>query len=471
MKLSTDEYDVIVIGGGTAGSNAARSARSAGAKNILIVHLPELINTCAERGCMPSKSIISSSERGESFEDAVRLMDTHISTLTDGLHDSLKNEFEMIEGKASFLGEGKGITIEGADGSQSARGKRYVIATGSSSFVPPIQGLDTLPEGAVLTSDDVVSHKHIKELPSSIFILGGGPIGLEMMTVFSHFGSNVIVADRGSLLPRMDPEFGREMKKAIDSDKNVTWLSSAKLASVRSEGNGLVFSVECDGKTEEYRAEKLLVAVGRRPILDSLNLGNAGIISEKGRIKFDEKTLLSDNPDIYIAGDMTGTYQILHYAVAMGKVAGHNAAKGVAEREIDYTVLKMGVIFSEPQIAQVGISEREAKESGIETVSSVLELPNIGRGFLENRQVGLWKMTAEKKNGRIIGAQAVGPSPHSEWFVDLVSWMMYFKGTVRDLREKAPYYHPTYPELLQSMGRELCKKLGDDADDTICPGS
>jgi len=463
-------YDVIIIGGGTAGSNAARASLKAGAKKVLLVHSSKLLNTCVEEGCMPSKSIIHSSAEGMSFTDATTQMDGHIDQLLGGISGLLSKEgFEIMEGDAVFLPNDEGLQVTDGDGEKTVQGKSYVIATGSSSFVPPIDGLDTVSSDLILTSEHIVSHKHILKLPKSVFILGGGPIGLEMMTVFNNFGTNIIVAEMGEhLLSRMDPEFGLEMERAILKLENVTLLTKSKVVKVREANGEVVVSVEQNGEEKEYKAEKLLLATGRRPNLEKLELQNVGVVLQKGRPKFNVETLETDSPNVFIAGDATGTYQILHYASAMGKVAGHNAVVGKGDRKIDYELLSMGVIFSEPQIGNIGLTEIVAKEKGVDVVSSTLKLPNIGRGLLENQPVGLWKLTARKSDARIVGAQAVGPSPHSEWFIDMVAWLIYFKGTTHDLKKKQPYYHPTYPELLQSMGRELCSKLGEEEDDTIC---
>lgn len=455
------QYDVVVIGGGTAGSNAARAARRAGAERVALIHLPDFFNTCIEEGCMPSKSLITSAERGLSFTDATKLMEQHIDRLREGSHKGLEAEdFEIILGKAHFV-EGGSLVVEGADGEHHLSGARYVLATGSESFVPPITGLDTLPEDAHFTSSGLVSKRHITTLPKSVFILGGGPIGLEMMTALSHFGVDVTVAERAEgLLGRMDPEFGKELERAIEQNPHTKVLTGANLSAVAYEGNEVVCTVDRGGKEETYRAEKILLAVGRKPCFESLHLEHAGIkLDEKGHLPYDEATLQTENLNIYVAGDMTGRYQILHFAAAMGRVAGENAAKGAPGAKMDYAKNNMGVIFSEPQIGNVGMTETEAGKAGVETISVTLDLPNIGRGLLEDRKVGLWKVTAQKSDGRILGAQAISAMPHSEWFVDVIAWIMHFNGTVDDLVEKVPYYHPTYPELLQSLGRMLKEKM------------
>jgi pyruvate/2-oxoglutarate dehydrogenase complex dihydrolipoamide dehydrogenase (E3) component len=469
--LKGDAFDVVVIGGGTAGSNAARRALKSGAKSVLVVHQDRLLNTCVERGCMPSKSIISSAEQGLSFDAAMDRMDAHIDRLYDGLRASLYDEFEMLEGAASFLPEGGGLKVVTKDGERVVHGARYVIATGSRPLIPPIDGIETLPEGSVLVSDDIVSHEHIKALPASVFILGAGPIGLEMMTMFSQFGARVTVADMGAPLANMDPEFGEALVEAVAHMEEVTLLTSSRLVRVTSKGDELVFSVEREGSSEEYRAEKLLVAAGRRSDFDTLGLENVGLTMERGRPDFDRGTLqASQNPEIYFAGDVTGQYQILHYAAEMGVVAGHNAAVGKPERSVDYRKLSMGVIFSEPQIAFSGISESQAQEERLKVVTATIDLPNIGRGLLEDRKVGIWKLVARADDGRIVGAAALGHAPHSEWFADTARWIMYFNGTARDVRDKTPYYHPTYPELFRTLGNELCRKLHTEGNTIICPG-
>lgn len=468
MAVLKELYDVVVIGGGTAGSNAARSALQAGARNVLLIHQPTLLNTCAEEGCMPSKSIIHASHEGLSFGEATERMEGHIERLKNGLQETLTQEFEMLVGDASFEQDGSLRVVTDSD-TLVVCGKRFVIASGSSTFVPPIAGLEDIADDFILTSEDIVSKRHIKELPRSVFIVGGGPIGLEMLTIFANFGVAVTIAERGTLLGRMDPEFGVEMEKALMGRGDVRLLTNTTIERVAQKGAELSLTTTTDGVEHEYQAEKLFFATGRIPNLQTLGVEKVGLELEKGKVTFNAETLQTSNPDIFVAGDVTGTYQILHYAGAMGRVAGYNAARGAGEKTMNYPTLSMGVIFSEPQIGNVGLTESVAKEKGIEVVSATLDLPTIGRGLLENRKIGLWKLTAEKGTGLVVGAQAIGPSPHSEWFVDTVAWIMHFKGTVHDLKTKQPYYHPTYPELFQSLGRELCRKLDQEVDDSIRP--
>jgi len=466
----TESYDVVVIGGGTAGSNAARSALKAGATRVALVYLPSFFNTCIQMGCMPSKSLIAAAHQGLSFQDAVARMEGHIKRLEKSLEDKLSEDgYEIIIGRASFASGGN-LLVENDGDKRELSGKRYVIAVGSKSFIPPVPGLRELPKEYLLTSDDVVSLDHIKEAPSSLIIVGDGPIGLEMATVFSAFGTKIDILDRSKPLSRMDPEFGEELEKILEADPNITLHKSASIVEVAQENGKLRFTVDKNGTEEMYEAEKVLVATGRKPVFDDLNIEHVNVTTERGHIMHDKDTLVTLNPDIYVAGDVTGAYQILHFASEMGKVAGYNAAVGKPERAVPYERLSMAIIFFNPEayeIASMGLTEQAAKEQGIETVNATIRFPEVGRGILENRSFGLWKITVAKEDGRILGTQVIGPM--AEALVDIIAWIMHFNGTARDLFEKIPYYHPTYPELLQSLGREICKKLNEESDTTICP--
>lgn len=441
-------YDVIVIGGGTAGSNAARSASKAGAK-VLMVRKKEVWNTCVQEGCMPSKSILSGAHHGEDIEKVMQTRDAHIHRLTSFLDESLqKEDFDIVNGEASF-NEGETLTLKTEAGEETYKGERYVIATGSKPFVPPIEGLDTLSAERIITSEEVVSDTHITALPQSIAILGAGPIGLEMATFFREMGSEVTVIDRGAtLLSRMDPEFGLMAYEYMHTVLGIQFEQVASVERVSEKDGGVVITL----KDKEVVAEKLLIATGRKPHFESLNLHYLGVDVKDGRIVFDEKTLATSNPSVFVAGDVTGIHQILHYAGHMGRVAGYNAGVGDGEKETSFENMKMGIIFTNPPVAQVGLTQKEAEERGVDVVSASVSYDSIGRGILEREDVGMWKVVAEKETGKILGAQIYGS--RADDLIHIMSAIMHFGGTKKDIEDMV-WYHPTYAEFLQSIARKL----------------
>ena len=456
--MAETEYDVIVVGGGTAGSNAARASAKAGAKTAL-VRLPDTWNTCVQEGCMPSKSILASSHQGRNFEETMEVKDAHVDRLEKALNKMLQSEsFDIIEGSASFNGEE--LSVENVP----YRARRYVIATGSTSFIPPIAGLDSLSKDRVLTSQDIVSREHIETTPTSLIVVGGGPIGLELATFFSNLGTKVSIIERGPFLGRLDPEFGRELKNILCAHELITSVDATTVTSLEECNDGVLAKLD---NGDVCIGEMVLFATGRKPNIESLNLESLGVVVEKGRVRHDPTTLQTDNELVYVAGDVTGTHQILHYAAAMGKVAGHNAAVGDDEKHINYDDLALGIIFSDPPVANIGLTEKEAREKGVDAVSSIVKYPEIGRGILESNTHGLWKLTANKKDGTIVGSQIIGA--RADDLIHVVASIMYFRGTVQDAQQML-WYHPTYPEFLQSLARDLCKKLSMPENDSVTPG-
>lgn len=464
--MEPKQYDVVIIGGGTAGSNAAGAAQKAGA-SVAVVRRPDIWNTCVQVGCMPSKSILASAHDcpPKNFDEVMETKDAHVKRLRTGLAESIAGRgYDVFEDEAVFDEDGA-VRV----GDMRLRGGKYILATGLVPFAPPIPGLDELPREKWFFADDVTREVgHITDAPENLLIVGGGPVGLEMASFFAGVGTQVTVVELGDFLSNMDPEFAEELKK-IASAENIELIDHAKLASVADADAGVVCSVErADGTTEERTVGGVLVAAGRRSQLDALGLEHLGLTVEKGRVAHDEKTLrASENENVYIAGDIAG-HAILHFAAEEGKVAGANAALGNADAQVDYEALNMGIIFFHPPIAYVGLTEAQAKERGIEVVSDTVEFANLGRGLLEREQYGLWKVIADKESGKIIGSQIIGP--RGDDLIQTVNIFMHYGATADDLQRYTPYYHPTYTEFLQSIGRHLCAKLKQDEAGTDCPG-
>lgn len=462
--MSTEKtVDLLIIGSGTAATNAARSALAAGAHDVHIVHTPTLINTCVEEGCMPSKSILAGGHANEPLATIESTRNVHITRLRKALTDSFAEaDFSITEGIASFVSDHE-VTVTNQQETMQYQAEKIIIATGSEPFVPPIPGVDTNQE-RILLSDDVVSERaHFPTTPTSMLVVGAGPIGLELATFFHDIGTKVTVLNRtDTLLPAMDPEFGQERLRASQDQHGFPIHLSANLLQVLPHDTGLTCTIGTTDSTTAHEFDYLLIATGRKPRLTELNLAATGVaFDDRGNIVHDA-TMRTSVPHIYVAGDVTGHHQILHFAAEMGKTAGTNAVTD-GERVMDYDRHLLAVSFDQFPSAFIGLTETEATKRGIAVVTATKHFNSIGLGILKRQKYGLWKVVADAETGRILGAQVLGPSVAGE-LVQLLVPIIHNQNTAADIMAMT-WYHPTYAEILYSLARDICKQVG-----ISCPG-
>ena len=453
--MAAEKVDVVILGGGSAGSNAARAAFN-GSNRVIMVHPEGLINTCVEEGCMPSKSVLAGAHQGEPLGTILETRDAHIDRLRNALVGGFDADgIVRVEGTAMFVDDNT-VKITGTDGTEVVYDAGHIIiATGSTPFIPPIPGLDPEHE-RVLISDDVVSKgAGIDVVPKRVLTIGGGPIGLELSTFFHDMGAHVDVLQRGGALAAFDPEFGEERVRASADASSFPIHLDANLTNVEMTDTGAECTIDFMGETKTEVYDVILVATGRKPNTQDLGLENTSIErDERGGVTHDEH-MRTSVPHIYIAGDVTGHHQILHFASAMGQIAGRNAGHNENEA-IDYDRLMLAVSFDQFPSALIGLTETEAKKRGIEVITATRHFNSIGLGILKRQEYGLWKLVAEKDSGRIIGAQVLGPDSSGE-LVQLLSPVIYNKNTHDDILAMT-WYHPTYAEILQSLARDLAKQ-------------
>lgn len=455
--METEHVDVIVIGAGTAGSNAARSAVEAGATKVIMVHPPELVNTCVEEGCMPSKSVLAGAHQGEPLATVLGTRNAHIDRLLGALLSDFETEkFEILVGSARFL-DSKTVTVTTSAAEKHLAANSIIIATGSTPFVPPIEGLDTIGDRMLLSHHVVAKRAVFTSVPKRLLTIGGGPIGLELSTFFHDMGTVVDLFERNTSLSAFDPEFGEERVRASKDNASFTIHTHASLQKVRLEGDHVHCTIEQDGDVREEHYDAVLIATGRRPNIASLNLEAAGVeLDERGKIMHDLATLQTSVPHILVAGDVTGHHQILHYAAEMGKVAGHNAVHQAALKTIDYDKHALAISFDQFPSAYIGLTQKEAEKRGIEVITASRYFNSIGLGILKRQEYGLWKLVAEKSSGKIIGSQIMGPDSAGELIQILVP-IMHNNNTYDDILNMT-WYHPTYAEILKSLARAMKKE-------------
>ena len=326
--------------------------------------------------------------------------------------------------------------------------KHFIIATGSSVSQPP---LPQLREVGYLTSDDALA---LKRLPKSLIVLGGGAVACEFAQFFARFGVKVTLIQRSEhILKEFDADAAIEIEKVFQRE-GIKFFTGTKLLDAKRKGKLKTVSFKHKGKTVSVAAEEILFALGRVPNTPSLGLENAGIETENGRIITNGK-MQTSAPHIYAAGDCTGQHEIVHVAVQQGEIAAHNIADPKSPRKIDHRLL-IFVVFTEPQVATVGLTENEATARGIRFLAASYPFNDHGKSLIMEAKDGFVKLLANPKSGEILGGACVGPVG-GELIHEIVAAMAK-RMTVHELAAM-PHYHPTLAEIWTYPAEELAENI------------
>ena len=410
-------FDVAIIGSGGAAFAAAIAARGRGA-SVAMVERGTVGGTCVNTGCVPSKALLAAAEARHVALDqrfpGIRTSadDVAIGELIAGkrgLVEQMRADkyvdlaaeygWQIIPGTARFV-DGPVLEVTSDDGgAQRTEADQYVIATGSTPWAPPIDGLD---EVGYLTSTTAME---LGEMPASLLVVGGNYVGLEQAQLFARLGSRVSVVEAlDRLAPGEEPEIS-EAIEAVFADEGIVVHAGATLTRVRRDGSGVVATVRGTQGERQVRAERLLMATGRRPVTGGLGLETVGVkVGARGEVVVDQQ-LRTDNPRIWAAGDVTGHPQFVYVAGAHGSVVIDNAI-GDAGRTLDYRYLPR-VTFTSPNIASVGLTDAQTGQLGVECTCRVLPLEYVPRALVNRDTRGLIKIVAEAESGRILGVHAV----------------------------------------------------------------
>jgi len=404
------EYDLVVIGGGSAGLLVAGIAASLKAK-VALIERDRLGGDCLWYGCVPSKSLIHASRMAYEvkhagrfgvycqnheidFAKAIGHVQGVISTIQP--HDSPERFAEL--GVEVIFGSGEFIDRQTFKvNNRSLKARAFVIATGSRPAIPPIPGLK---EAGYLTNEEVFS---ITQLPKSMAVIGGGPIGCELGQAFSRLGSQVtIIVSRDRLLHKEDPEAVAVVHKQFQSEGIRVLLQTRAERVEIADGKKYVWAA-----AEKIAVDEILVATGRQPNVESLNLDAAGVKLGKRGIEVNSK-LQTTNPRIYACGDVIGGYQFTHVAGYQANIALKNALF-LPVIKADYRVIPWAT-FTDPELARVGLTEQEARERYGNDIYVVKQgFDEVDRAQAEAATAGFAKIIT-KRNGQILGAHLVGPS-------------------------------------------------------------
>jgi len=411
---SSGHYDLAVIGAGSAGFSAAITAAEQGAQVVLIGH-GTIGGTCVNVGCVPSKALIRAAEavhhantasRFAGISGQARVNDWNaLRAQKDQLVTSLRqakyidllpayNGVAYLEGQARL--ENGGVAVNG----EALDTGKIILATGSREFVPLIPGITDVP---YLTS---TSAFELEALPDSLIVIGGGYIGCELAQMFARAGVEVTIVFRSRLLPEAEPEISQALAGYFEQE-GVTIRRVGGYESIRTNDDGIALSVTLDGAAETLEAQRVLLSAGRAANTDGLGLNEAGVkVLPNGGIEIDDR-MRTSKAGIYAAGDVTGRDQFVYMAAYGAKIAAINALNGDARR---YDSRAMpAVVFTDPQVASVGLTEAAARAQGIEVKTSTLPLDNVPRALAARDTRGLIKLVADSTTRKLIGAHILAP--------------------------------------------------------------
>lgn len=410
LGIATAIQDLVIIGGGAGGLVVASVASQLGLKVTLIEKENKLGGDCLHYGCVPSKTLIRSAKVASlmrraqefglpavDFDVDLAKINARVQSVIDQiqLHDDPQRfrdyGCEVLLGETARFIDSHSVRV----GDRVIHGRRFVIATGSRPFIPPINGLE---QAGYLTNLDIFS---LPQVPQRLLVLGGGPIGLEMAQAFSRLGSQVTVVEMlPHLLPQEDPEISDALRAVLEQ-QGITIQTTTRAERVRREKD--IRIVECSNNIS-VQADQILVAVGRRANVDRLGLEAAGIkYSERG-IQVDAR-MRTARKHIYAVGDVCGPYPFTHMAEYQAGIIISNAVFRFPKKA-DYRVVPW-VTYTDPELARVGLTEKQAREKGIEPTVLRFPFKDVDRALTDNETDGLVKLIAHK--GKILGASILGP--------------------------------------------------------------
>ena len=406
------DYDLVVVGAGSAAFAAAIKATEAGYSVALVEH-GTLGGTCVNVGCVPSKALLRAGELAwvaghhpfaglttSSGPVELRALVAQKDELVGGLRQTKYADLVGEYGFAVIEGHGHFVSPEVLEvGDRSIRARVYLVATGASPATPPIPGLD---EAGYLTSTTALE---LTEVPKRLVVIGANAIGLELGQFFLHLGSKVTFVDVAPrIAPFEEPEVSEALASVLISQGATVHIAAHVLGAYRSDGHVDV-TLEARGRRFVVPADQVLVATGRRPNSDGLGLELAGVeVDQRGAVVVDDE-LRTSNPAVFAAGDVTGAPQFVYVSAYEGALAVENALLG-AGRKVDFAGLPR-VTFTTPQVAGAGLTEAQAREAGWEVETSVLPLEAVPRALVNHDTTGLVKLVAEAGTGRLLGASVL----------------------------------------------------------------
>ncbi|MDH1263465.1 dihydrolipoyl dehydrogenase [Pseudomonas sp. GD03944] len=456
-------YDVVIIGGGPGGYNAAIRAGQLGLKVACVEGRDTLGGTCLNVGCMPSKALLHASELYEAavggelatlgievtptlnLPQMMKQKDDSVGALTKGIEFLFrKNKVEWIKGWGRLDGVGK-VSVTQADGSQrELSAKDIVIATGSEPT--PLPGV-TIDNTRILDSTGALS---LPEVPKHLVVIGAGVIGLELGSVWRRLGSQVTVVEYlDRICPGLDDETARTLQRTL-TKQGMSFKLATKVTGAKASAKGVTLSLEpaAGGASEELKADYVLVAIGRRPYTEGLGLETVGITPDK-RGMLDNQQHRSGVPGIWVIGDVTSGPMLAHKAedeaiACIERIAGHAA-------EVNYGVIP-GVIYTKPEVATVGQSEEQLKAQGRAYKVGKFPFTANSRAKINHEAEGFVKVLADERTDQILGVHIIGPSAGE--LIGEYCVAMEFSASAEDIALIC-HPHPTRSEALRQAAMNV----------------
>lgn len=456
------EYDVLILGGGSAGYSAADSAQKMGAK-VAIIDPGPLGGLCILRGCMPSKAILRSSDiislmrRAKEFGLFQVDARANLAAINDRKHKLIREfadyRIQQLKDIRFDLYEEKGFFVSPHEvrvGTQTLKSKNIIIATGTVTGRYPIPGLE---EAGYITSDEALD---LCEMPKSMIVLGAGPVAVELAQFFCRVGVDVSLLQRSAhILSSTDEDLARPVEYRL-RDEGIKIYTGTQLKRVSS--NGVLRNVHFiqEGEERSVTGEIIFQALGRKPCTEQLNLEAAGLsTNKKGYVSVNEE-MRTHIPHIFAVGDVNGLHEVVHIAIQQGKIAAHNAVSPDSPPHQLDNRLKTTVVFTDPHVASVGLTEKECKEKNIPYLVSSYPFDDHGKSLCLGETHGHVKLLCSPDRGEIIGAHIVGPEG-GELIHEPIA-VMYYRGTVHDLAD-IPHYHPTLAEIITYPAEDLALQI------------
>jgi pyruvate/2-oxoglutarate dehydrogenase complex dihydrolipoamide dehydrogenase (E3) component len=460
MKESPRRHDLIVIGAGSGGYAAARTARDVGC-DVALVDTGPLGGLCILRGCMPSKALLASSDALADAREAgilgisARSLTADMPFIAARKRDLVRafaeyriegiQEFPLYLGAARFLSPTQ-ITV----GDVVLEARKFVVATGSIVRPDAVAGL---AETGYVDSDAVLE---LEAIPESVVVLGGGYTACELGQFLSRMGARTTMLVRsGHLLTQEDDDAGEALTEYF-REEGIDVVTHATLLGAARNGQEKVVRYLQGGVDREVAAKEIFYALGRVPDTARLDLEKAGIKLQSGGGIVVDGRMRTTNPNVYAVGDVTGEYLLVHVAIYQGEVAARNACLGTDEIA-EYTIASAHTVFADPQFAAVGSSEKDLKRRGAAYVSGRYDFAEHGKAQCLGKTKGFVKMMADAQSGRILGAAVLGPQG-SELIHEIIVAMTYDATVDRFMR--IPHLHPTLSEIWTYPAEACAAQLG-----------